>query len=176
MTELCRKCGEALIDFSLCAICRETIQQTCSMCRNTTQENFHQQCKYQLHILKLFPIPPDTWFEKGKRSVESALLTSDIKNKKIIPINEKNDAVIAIAKVLESIGKPVLERVCSNLYSKYNCYLIDCYDNPEYLADVLREIFGASYKNIIKTIEENVKDYESKDTLVEFLAIIKSTR
>jgi len=175
MTELCRKCGETLLDFSLCVICRETIQRICMMCRNTTEEDFHQQCTYQLHILKLFPIPPDIWFEKRKRTVTSTLLTSEIKNKKIIPIYEKNDAVIAIAKVLERVGKPVLEQVCSNLYSKYHCYLIDCYDNPEYLADVLKELFGASYKNIIKTIEENVEDYEPKEPLEEFLAIIRST-
>jgi len=101
---------------------------------------------------------------------------SEIKNKKIIPIYEKNDAVIAIAKVLERVGKPVLEQVCSNLYSKYHCYLIDCYDNPEYLADVLKELFGAAYKDIIKTIEENVEDYVPEEPISEFLAIIKSTR
>jgi hypothetical protein len=29
-----------------------------------TDEQFHKDCLYQLHILKLFPIPPDRVFEK----------------------------------------------------------------------------------------------------------------
>ena len=74
MTELCRKCGELVLDFSCCVICREPIQRMCKMCRNPTEESFHQNCEYQLHILKLFPIPPDKWFENRKKSVASPLL------------------------------------------------------------------------------------------------------
>ncbi len=176
MTELCRKCGELVQDFSCCVICREPMQRMCKICRNTTEESFHQNCEYQLHALRLFPIPPDTWFKNRKKFVATTLLNSDVKNKVIIPTYEKNQAIIAIAKALERIGKPVLEQVSSNLYSKYQCFLIDCYDNPEYLADVLKELFGKSYENIIETIEGIVKDYEPKEPLGEFLATIKSTR
>ncbi|MGI0040701.1 MAG: hypothetical protein ACRD94_01915 [Nitrosopumilaceae archaeon] len=176
MNELCRKCGELLLEFSLCVRCKESIQQICSTCKKTTEEQFHQYCTYQLHILKIFPITPDTWFEKRKISNVSPIPISHIKNKITIPMYEKNNAILAIAKVLEKVGRPVLEQVCNNLYSKYRCYLIECYDHPEYLADVLKELFGAAYKNIIKTIEENVEDYEPREPLEEFLAIIKSTR
>lgn len=140
-----------------------------------TEESFHQNCTYQLHVLKLFPIPPDTLFENHKNSVSFSSPISNLKNKVITPSYEKNGALIAIAKALENIGRPVLEQVYGNLYSKYHCNLIDCYDNPEYLADVLKELFGKSYKNIIETIEENTEYYEPKEPLEEFLAIIKST-
>ena len=176
MTEMCRKCGGELTDFSYCVICRESMQRICSLCINTTEESFHQNCTYQLHVLKIFPTPPDVWFEKHKNSVTFPSPISNIKNKVMTPSYEKNRAVIAVAKALEKIGRPVLEQVYGNLYSKYHCYLIDCYDNPEYLADVLKELFGKSYKNIIETIEENTKYYEPKEPLEEFLAIIRSTR
>ena len=176
MTELCRKCGELLLEFSFCIRCKESIQQICSTCKETTEEQLHQYCIYHLHILKMFPITPDPWLGKRKISDVTPLPISHIKNDSIIPTYEKNNAVLAIAKVLERIGKPVLEQVCSRIYSKYNCYLIDCYDNPEYLADVLKELFGAAYKDIIKTIEENVEDYVPEEPIREFLAIIKSTR
>lgn len=175
MTELCRKCGELLLEFSFCIRCKESVQQICSACKETTEEQFHQHCTYQLHILKMFPIPPDPWLGKRKISHVSPLPNPHIKNNTTIPTYEKNNAVLAIVKVLEGIGRPILEQVCSRLYSKYNCYLIDSYDHPEYLADVLKELFGVSYKDIIKTIEENVEDYPDKP-IREFLAIIKSTR
>lgn len=175
MTELCRKCGELLLEFSFCVRCKELIQQICSACKKTTKEQFHQYCIYELHILKIFPITPDPWLEKRKISDVTPLPISHIKNNKIIPTYEKNNAVLAIAKVLERIGKPVLEQVCSRIYSKYNCHLIDCYDNPEYLADVLKEMFGSAYKDIIETIEESVEDYVPEEPIREFLAIIKST-
>lgn len=175
MSELCRKCGELLLDFSFCIKCKESIQQICGTCKKKTEEQFHQYCLYQLHILKIFPITPDTWFEKLKISYLSPLQNSHIENKIIIPIYEKNNSVLAIVKVLERIGKPLLEQVCGRIYSKYHCYLIDCYDHPEYLTDVLKELFGAAYKNIIETIEESTKDHEPKEPIREFLTIIKST-
>ena len=175
MSELCRKCGELLLDFSFCIKCKESIQRICSACKKKTGEQFHQYCLYQLRILKIFPITPDTWFEKLKISYLSSLQNSHIENKIIIPTYEKNNSVLAIAKVLEKIGKPLLEQVCGRIYSKYHCYFIDCYDHPEYLTNVLKELFGDAYKNIIETIEESTKGHEPKEPITEFLAIIKST-
>ena len=64
MDELCRKCGESLRVFSFCVKCKEPIQRICSVCERMTDEQLHTDCLYQLHILKLFPIPPDPMFEK----------------------------------------------------------------------------------------------------------------
>ncbi|MGQ0794937.1 MAG: hypothetical protein ACT4N5_01970 [Nitrosopumilaceae archaeon] len=161
MTELCRKCGEFLLSNVNCIICREPTQLVCKTCKNTTEEIIHQNCKYELDILRLFPTPPDTWFEKYRKINKNPKPTSIIKNK-VTSESEKNDVIISIAKALERMGKPVLEQVCYNIYSKYNCYLIDCYDNREYLVDALKELFGKSYHSVIETIEENVEDHDSK--------------
>ena len=64
MDELCRKCGQSLRVFSFCVRCKEPIQQVCTVCQRITDEQVHSDCLYQLHILKLFPIPPDRVFEK----------------------------------------------------------------------------------------------------------------
>lgn len=176
MKELCRKCGELLQEFSFCIKCKEPIQQICGLCKQVTDEQFHQYCAYQLQILKMFPVTPDPWLKKHKKSDITTLPSFHIKNNQTIPAYEKNNVVIAIAKALERIGNPVLEQVCSRIYSKYNCYLIECYDKPEYLVDVLKELFGGAYKEIIKTIEKNMRDYLPDESISEFLAIIKSTR
>jgi hypothetical protein len=173
MVELCRKCGEVLLSNVNCIVCREPTQLICNICKNITEEIIHQSCKYELDILRLFPTSPDTWFEKYRRTNRNPKPASIIKNK-VISESEKNDLIISIAKALERMGRPVLEQVCYNIYSKYNCYLIDCYDNQEYLVDALKELFGKSYHSIIETIEENVEDYDSKKSVKDFFAIIKS--
>ena len=64
--ELCRKCGEQLHEFSHCVKCKEIIQKVCTICQRKTEEQYHQYCVYQLYILKLFPVPPDSVLEKRK--------------------------------------------------------------------------------------------------------------
>lgn len=88
---------------------------------------------------------------------------------------KKTIVILAVEEALERMGEPVLEQVYSKLYSKHRCYLTDCYEKPEYLNDVLKDVFGGSYKTIIESIEENLEDFASEEPIKEFLAIIKST-
>src|SRR5574342_856462 len=122
MSELCRKCGESLIEFSFCVICKEALQQMCKVCMKMTDERFHKDCLYELQILKLFPIPPDHVFEKRK-ILDVPFTTDFTQSKRIKNTYEKDHVVLAIEKILEKMGKPVLEKVRHSLYSKYHCYL-----------------------------------------------------
>ena len=69
---------------------------------------------------------------------------------------------LSVEKVLLDIGKPVLDKVASKLYSEYHCYLPDCYEHPDYLNNVLRSVFGNSYFSIAEAIKlelnEHLKD------------------
>jgi hypothetical protein len=68
---------------------------------------------------------------------------------------------LAIDKTLLSIGKPVLDKVTNELYKKYQCYLPDCYDHPEYLEDILKSVFGSSYHTIVHAITVELQDHMS---------------
>lgn len=173
MDELCRKCGESLREFSFCIRCKESIQQICSVCERKTEEQYHKDCAYQLYILKLFPIPPDKAFERHKISV---VVSNDDSNKVNKQHMKKFTVVLAIEEVLEKMGEPVLTQVNSELYSKYHCHLTDCYENPQHLINVLKDLFGESYNIIIESIEKKLEDQIIREPINEFLAIIKSAR
>ncbi len=75
------------------------------------------------------------------------------------PNNMKALATLAIEKTLLDIGKPEYETVIDRLYKKYHCYIPDCFEKPEYLKVVLKDLYGASYKVIIDSIEQKLKGF-----------------
>ena len=51
---------------------------------------------------------------------------------------------IAIEKSLLKVGNPVYDLVITKLKEKYDCYLPDCYDHPEYLSEILSGLYERS--------------------------------
>jgi nitrogen-specific signal transduction histidine kinase len=68
----------------------------------------------------------------------------------------------SIEKVLLGMGKPIFEKVSKKLEKDYKCYIPDCYDHPEYLESVLKNIFSNGCKSIVQNIRaelaENLDD------------------
>lgn len=78
----------------------------------------------------------------------------------------------SIEKVLLGMGKPVLDEVTCRLYQEYNCYLPDCYDNPEYLKKILRGMYGAAHQHIVKLINHDLKEFNQQKPIEKFLQAI----
>jgi len=88
--------------------------------------------------------------------------------------NQVHKAIVTLAveHALTTIGTPVFERVCDKLFHEHHCYIPDCYENPEYLHIVLKEIFGASYLVVIESIQDNLKEHLTQHSVKNFLEII----
>lgn len=78
----------------------------------------------------------------------------------------------AIEKALLGIGGPAYESVVQKLYENHRCRLFDCYEHPEYLHSVLKEIFGDNYKAIAKSIKSHLKDVSEQKPITDFLSVI----
>jgi len=63
----------------------------------------------------------------------------------------------------------VYETVVDTLYKKYHCYIPYCYEKPEYLKAVLKDLYGASYKEIINSIEQHLGEFTHNKEVKEFL-------
>ena len=79
---------------------------------------------------------------------------------------------LAIEQTLLEFGTPTLEKVSKKLFEDYHCYMPDCYNNPEYLNKVLKELFGNSHTVIIQSIRKRLDGYASQDPIKNFLAKI----
>ncbi|MGH9998637.1 MAG: hypothetical protein ACRD90_02095 [Nitrosopumilaceae archaeon] len=79
---------------------------------------------------------------------------------------------LTIEKVLLEMGKPVLDAFTKKLYKNYNCYIHDCTDHPEYFSQVLKEMYGNSYKTIVSTIMDNLAEFSRQKPIANFIKII----
>ncbi|MBI3640702.1 MAG: hypothetical protein HY223_10425 [Thaumarchaeota archaeon] len=76
---------------------------------------------------------------------------------------------IAIQKALLESGAITLERVSNRLFEIYHSHLADCYDNPEFLREVLKETFGDSYIRIVEAIKTHLQSVSHHKQIEVFL-------
>jgi hypothetical protein len=79
---------------------------------------------------------------------------------------------LKLREALLEIGKPIHDRVVQALYSQYNCSLADCLEHPEYLKDILNQLFGPSHVAIIKSIKKQLYELNEHRPIQEFLMVI----
>jgi len=77
----------------------------------------------------------------------------------------------AIERILLNIGIPIYETVIQKLHEDYGCDLFDCYENPSYLNQVMKEILGDSYVSVVDRIKAQLSD-DSEQKTADFLAVI----
>ena len=58
---------------------------------------------------------------------------------------------VGIDKILNSVGKSALKEI-NKILGKYNLDINDCYHHPNVLCRILKEMYGISYAEMIKSI------------------------
>jgi hypothetical protein len=64
----------------------------------------------------------------------------------------KNTLIICVEMVLMKRGNTQYNMVQAKLNSLYDCWIYQCVDHPEYLRDVLKEVYKNEYHSIIDEI------------------------
>lgn len=89
--------------------------------------------------------------------------------------DEKAIVAFAIEKALLEFGTPALEGVIDMLSEYYHCEISDCFEKPQYLNKVLKDLFGNSYIIIVKSIKKNLEEFAYEKPIENFLnAVSKS--
>ncbi len=78
----------------------------------------------------------------------------------------------SVEKALLEMGNLQLDLVVSKLKEDYNSEISDCLDHPEYLKQILCELYGNSHEVIIKSIHESIERTNMEKPLEEFLTVI----
>jgi len=79
---------------------------------------------------------------------------------------------LAIEETLTNMGKPVLDEVARRLFTNYKCYIPDCHEHPEYLKNVLKELYGNCYNTVVESIMKNLGEFTTKKSITNFLTVI----
>lgn len=75
----------------------------------------------------------------------------------------------SVEKTLSAISNLLHERTLERLEKDFRCEVIDCYDNPEYLKEILEDLYGKSYKTIIKKITEVLGEFDSDKAIFRII-------
>jgi len=76
---------------------------------------------------------------------------------------------LVISQSLYDISKAVHEDIGNALYKKYKCYFSDCLEHPDYLIDVLKQVFGDGYISIVSNINKRLEEFSYKEPINKFL-------
>jgi hypothetical protein len=72
---------------------------------------------------------------------------------------------LAVEKTLLNIGKQTYDKVIDMLNEKYHSYLTDCYEHPEYLSEILKELYGNSQNVIMQSIKKELEEFSYRESL-----------
>ena len=81
---------------------------------------------------------------------------------------------LAIKNTFLELGLEEYDKIVLMLQKDYNCSLEDCYDNPEYLKQVLKDLLGDSYNDVLNSLKENIQNISSNKTTLNFLDALSS--
>jgi len=87
---------------------------------------------------------------------------------------KKTMVTLAIKNTLLELGIQEYDKIVSLLQKDYTCTIEDCYENPEYLRNILKDLFGDSYPDILNSLSENMKDILSQQSVKDFLQVLST--
>ncbi len=87
---------------------------------------------------------------------------------------ERELITVAVEHALLQMGTAELEMVEYSLKNNYNCTIGDCLEHPEYLKQVLKELFGYCCEDTLSTIEYVVKGGNMDSQVKNFLTILNT--
>ena len=79
---------------------------------------------------------------------------------------------LALKNTLLELGVEEFDKVVSLLQKDYKITLDDCYENPEHLKQILKDLFGDSYRDILSSLNENMKEISAQQDIQDFLQIL----
>ena len=76
--------------------------------------------------------------------------------------------------VLMRRGNANYHLVMARLGSLYGCKISDCYEHPEYLKTVLKDVYQEDYKSIVSQIKSYLAELVDVKEICDFFKIMES--
>ena len=79
---------------------------------------------------------------------------------------------LSIEKALLDVGKSTYDKVLEILNTEYRCYLPDCYDHPEYLSEIFKQLYGNAGKVVVESIRKQLEEFSYDQKITRFIEVI----
>jgi hypothetical protein len=87
--------------------------------------------------------------------------------------NLKALVAISIEVVLMRTSGPQYFSVLARLERDHNCKITDCFEHPEYLKDVLKDVYENSYGKILDDLENELGEMTAEKEIQDFLNVLR---
>jgi hypothetical protein len=87
--------------------------------------------------------------------------------------NLKALVAISIEVVLMRTSGPQYFLALSRLERDYECKIADCFEHPEYLKNVLKNVYDDSYGKILEDLESELGEIASEKEIRDFLNALR---
>lgn len=87
--------------------------------------------------------------------------------------NLKALVAISIEVVLMRTNGPQYFLALTRLERDYECKITDCFEHPEYLKNVLKDIYENSYGKILDDLEAELGEIASEKEIRDFLNVLR---
>ena len=85
----------------------------------------------------------------------------------------KENLALSIEVVLMRRGGPEFQMVLAKLRNNFNLDIINCYEKPEYLRKVLKEVYREDYESVLEEIIWELGEYAQIQKIIDFLDNLK---
>ena len=82
--------------------------------------------------------------------------------------------VFCVEAVLMRRGNTNYHLITAKLNANYNCTIMDCYENPEALRNVLKDVYKEDYNPIIEEIKLHLDELANEKDIADFFKIMES--
>ncbi len=76
--------------------------------------------------------------------------------------------------VLMRRGNANYHLVLARLGSVYDCKISDCYEHPEYLKSVLKDVYKEEFNSIVSQIKSYLAELADVQEIIDFFKILES--
>lgn len=87
--------------------------------------------------------------------------------------NLKALVAISIEVVLMRTNGPQYFSVLARLERDHGCKIADCFEHPEYLKNVLKDVYENSYGKVLDDLESELGEITSKKEIQDFLNVLR---
>lgn len=84
-------------------------------------------------------------------------------------VSNKTSVALSIEVVLIQTGTEKYHQVTKLLEEKFNADFLICFDNPHYLRDALKQVYGNNFESVVEQIIIEINDLANNDDVKTFL-------
>jgi hypothetical protein len=79
---------------------------------------------------------------------------------------------VILEKALGRLGTPLYTVIVRRLQNQYHCTLSDCFEHPEYLNEILKDLYGNARVSVLDFINKNLARANRNQEIEKFLTVI----